>query len=378
MQQSWRKSLPLWALPLGLGVLGAGWWWHGSGMGQGATAAPVRALAVAPFDAVHPKRADVSSSFAADANIEAWESADLFPKVSGYLLAVKADIGDHVRKGQVLAIISLPEVAQDMAEGRAQLEARRAELALQQITQKRQEELYKAHGITDQAMDQSRAQTSVAQAQANLASASLAKAQVMAGYTRIVAPFDGVVTRRLVNQGSFVQAATGGLSSPLFTVQKLATVRVFVAVPAAQAAVLKPGMSASLALGGGPDDKPVTGNIARTAGSLDPATRTMKAEIDLANPTGALLPGNFTRAKIITATHSGVVAVPNGAIGSDAAGSFVMIVSGGKVARRAIKPGISDGTLTEVASGLDGSETVLASAKAAPPVGSAVQAKVVP
>jgi RND family efflux transporter MFP subunit len=361
-------------LPLGLGVLSAAWWWHG----QGATAAPVQAPIATPFDAVHPKRADVSSSFAADANIEAWESADLFPKVSGYLTSVKADIGDHVRKGQLLAVISLPEVAQDMAESRAQLEARRAELALQQITQKRQEELYKARGITDQAMDQARAQTSVAQAQANLASASLAKAQVMAGYTRIIAPFDGVVTRRLVNQGSFVQAATGGLSSPLFTVQSLSTVRVFAAVPAAQAAGLKPGMKASLTLGGGPDDKPVSGTIARTAGSLDAATRTMKAEIDLPNPAGALLPGNFTRAKIVTATHTGVLAVPNGAIGSDPAGSFVMIVSAGKVARRPIKAGISDGTLTEVASGLDGSETVLASAKAAPPAGSSVQTKVLP
>jgi RND family efflux transporter MFP subunit len=368
MQQSWRN----WTIPLGLGCLaiGAGWWWHGSG-----DAAPSpTAAAPAPFDAVHPRRVDISSAFTADASVEPWQSADLYAKVSGYLAHVNADIGDHVRAGQVLAVISLPEIGQDLAENQAQLEARQAELALQQITQKRQEELYRAHGITDQAMDQARAQTSVAQAQAKLAGASLAKTQVLSGYTRIVAPFDGVVTRRLVNQGTFVQAATGGLSSPLFTVQSQATLRVFVAVPAAQASGLRPGMPASLNF----DDKPITGTVARTAQSLDSVSRTMRAEIDLPNRAGALLPGNFTRAKIVTATHPGVLAVPNGAIGSDATGSFVLITSAGKVARRAVKPGISDGMLTEIAQGLAGDETVLASAKAAPPVGTAVQTRIAP
>jgi RND family efflux transporter MFP subunit len=171
-----------------------------------------------------------------------------------------------------------------------------------------------------------------------------------------------------------------GLSSPLFTVQKLSTVRVFAQIPAAQAPSLHSGMAASLTFAdGGADaggDKPLTGTIARTSGSLDPATRTMKAEIDLPNTKGTLLPGNFTRARIITATHTGVLGLPNGAIGTDSAGAFVLTVVGGKVARRPVKTGITDGKLTEVISGLEQSDVVLASAKGAPPAGAAVQTRI--
>ncbi|WP_068092895.1 efflux RND transporter periplasmic adaptor subunit [Novosphingobium rosa] len=352
-------------------LVAAGAWWH-------ADSAPAATAlsAPAPLDAVHPKKGDIAASFEADARIEPWQSADLFPKVSGYVTGVRADIGDHVRAGQVLAVIRLPEMTHELAEDRAQLDARRSELALQQITQKRQEDLYRARGLTDQAMDEVKAHTAIAHAQADLANATLAKAQAIAGYTRIVAPFDGVVTRRLVNDGTFVQAATNGLSSPLFTVQQTRTLRVFVAVPSAQAPLLRRGQSASMALGS--TDKPVTGTIARTAESLDPVTRTMRAEIDVANTDRGLLPGSFTRAKIETARHAGVLGLPNAAIGSDTNGSFVLAAVQGKVVRRPIKTGLTDGTLTEIVEGVGGNDLILANAKAAPPAGTAIQTKVLP
>jgi RND family efflux transporter MFP subunit len=225
-------------------------------------------------------------------------------------------------------------------------------------------------------MDEVKAHTAIAHAQADLANATLAKAQAIAGYTRIVAPFDGVVTRRLVNDGTFVQAATNGLSSPLFTVQQTRTLRVFVAVPSAQAPLLRRGQSASMALGS--TDKPVTGTIARTAESLDPVTRTMRAEIDVANTDRGLLPGSFTRAKIETARHAGVLGLPNAAIGSDTNGSFVLAAVQGKVVRRPIKTGLTDGTLTEIVEGVGGNDLILANAKAAPPAGTAIQTKVLP
>ena len=360
------------SMAAGAGVLIAGGlWWHGANAPAATTAAPAAASAL---DAVHPARADIAASFEADASIEPWQSADLFAKVSGYVADMRVDIGDKVAAGQVLATIRLPEVRHELAEDRANLAARRAELSLQQITQKRQEELYRAKGITDQAMDEAKAHTSIAHAQADLAAATLAKAQAVSAYTRIVAPFAGVVTRRLVNNGTFVQAATNGLSSPLFTVQQVQRLRVMVAVPAAQAASVHKGQSASLATSGG--DEPIKASVTRTAASLDQATRTMMAEIDVTGD--RLLAGSFTRAKIETARHAGVLGLPNGAIGKDDKGSFAMAVANGKVARRAITTGITDGKLTEITGGLGASDVILANAKAAPPVGNAVTVKVAP
>ncbi|NKI98894.1 efflux RND transporter periplasmic adaptor subunit [Novosphingobium sp. SG707] len=358
------------SMAMGAGVLIAGGlWWHG----QSAPAATSAPAAASALDAVHPARADIAASFEADASIEPWQSADLFAKVSGYVADMRVDIGDKVTAGQVLATIRLPEVAHELAEDRATLAARRAELSLQQITQKRQEELYRAKGITDQAMDEAKAHTSIAHAQADLAAATLAKAQAVSAYTRIVAPFAGVVTRRMVNNGAFIQAATNGLSSPLFTVQQVDRLRVMVAVPAAQAAAVRKGQSATLSTG---SDDPVKASVTRTAGSLDQATRTMMAEIDV--PGGRLLAGGFTRARIETARHTGVLGLPNAAIGKDDKGSFAMAVIGGKVARRAITTGITDGKLTEITDGVGAGDVILANAKSAPPVGNAATVKVAP
>ena len=337
----------------------------GSGSGSDAAAA-------APIvQTVRPKRADVVHKVDSNASLEAFESADLYPKVSGYLSAVNVDIGDHVKGGQVLAVISIPELEKELAEAKAQLEAKRADLGLENVTLKRQETLFKAHGITDQAFDEAKSKTAVASAQVDLAAATVDKIKTLLGYTQIVAPFDGVVSRRLVNRGDFVQAATGGRTTPLLTVQQVDTIRVFCDVPEGEIAHLRPGNPAGVKPFG-LDGKSFTGTVTRLALRLDPETRNMRTEVDLPNPEGNLYPGMYAQVSLETIKHANVVTVPATAVGSDTDGKYLSVVQDGHIARRPVKTGLIEGGVAEITDGLAEGVDVVTIAKGAPAAGTAV------
>src|SRR5882762_1237144 len=208
--------------------------------------------------------ATVAQRLQTNATLEAFEEADLFAKVSGYLSDVRVDIGDHVKAGQVLAVINNPEMEQELAEAKAQLESKKsslesadrqlerykANIKLQNALLERREELGTAgHFFSDRALDEVRANAEIAKAdlrvgeanrdqaaaQVDMATATVEKIKTLLAYTQIVAPFDGVVARRLVNRGDLVQAATATRTTPsagsLFTVQRIDTIRVFCDVP---------------------------------------------------------------------------------------------------------------------------------------------------
>ena len=206
------------------------------------------------IEVVQPRRVTVAQRLQTNATLAAFEEADLFAKVTGYLSDVRVDIGDHVKAGQILAVIDIPELEQQLAEDQAQLASKqsaletarrqvdhdRANRTLQNITLKRQEALFVDHWVPAQMVDQRRADTAVAKAnvgvakanrtlaaqQIDLAAATVEKTKALLGY-QIVAPFDGVVARRLVNRGDLVQTPTGTLMRALFTVQRIDTIRVF-------------------------------------------------------------------------------------------------------------------------------------------------------
>jgi multidrug efflux pump subunit AcrA (membrane-fusion protein) len=284
------------------------------------------------------------------ATLEAFETADLYAKDSGYLSEVKADLGDHVKQGQVLAVIDDPELQKQIDSAQAlnaarqeqataaqaaieqtqrnrdvvksQLVGYQAELALSRATLSRQEELFAAKAITNQQVDETRAKMQVAAAQADVAAAKVAAAEAdisaaqanlaVAGsqvavaaaeverlktllqYTRITAPFDGVITRRMVSRGDLVQSGAANRTTPLFACQRLDTIRVFCDVPETSAAAISAGTPASVKIPA-LDGQSVTGAVTRIATSLNAATRTMRAEIDLPNPGEKLRPGMYAQ-----------------------------------------------------------------------------------
>ncbi len=274
---------------------------------------------------IDPPQNDVAGvvKLVAPATVQAFFSTDLYAKDSGYISQIDADIGDHVKKGALLAVIDDPELQQQFVRAQAavqqteaslQVSKRRfvglqADLTLQQATLHRWEQLFAGKAVTSQQLDEQRAKQGVssanlevgradiALAEANLdaAKAEQQRLQALREYTRITAPFDCSITRRLVNPGDLVQSATASRPvAPLFTCQEIDTVRVFADVPEANAAAIRPGWPAEIRLYG-PIGRTVRGSVTRVAGALDATSRTMRVEIDLPNLDGTLMPGMYAQ-----------------------------------------------------------------------------------
>ena len=355
----------------------------------------------AKVDVVRVRRGTVARRLVSNATLEAFEEADLFAKVSGYLKDVRVDIGDHVKQGQVLATVDVPEMEQELAESVAQLESRKrsleaadrqvehnkADLALQEVTFRRQNILNKDRWVSDQALDEIRAKADVAKAdvklaeanrelaasQVDLAAATVEKNKALLAYARIVAPFDGVISVRRVNRGDLVQAPTASRTTPLFRIERIDTMRVFCDVPENEVPFVHVGAQAKLkvfGLGG----EPIAGTVTRFAFRLDPETRNMRTEIDLPNPAERLYPGMYAEVSLELERRDDAFTVPLSAVDSDANGPFVYTVEDGRVMRKSVKVGLRDGSRIEVTDGISEEVAVLANAKAAPSAGTRVQA----
>jgi RND family efflux transporter MFP subunit len=367
---------------------------------------PSNATTAAPeshpsVDVAKPGRETLVHRVQGNATLEAFEDADLFAKVSGYLSDVRVDIGDHVKAGQVLAVIDVPEMKQELAEAKAQLESKKsslesarrqldhhkADVALQTGLAKDREQLGQGRQfISDRTLDQVRANADIAKAdlgvaeanrdlaasQVDLAAATVEKIKVLITYTQIVAPFDGVVVRRQVNRGDLVQAATSTRTTPLFKVQRIDTIRVFCDVPENEALHVRVGDRATVKVFG-LNGEPIVGTITRFAYRLDPETRNMRTEIDLPNADERLYPGMYAEVSLEMNPRRDVLAVPVTAIGSDAQGTFVFTVQDDRLERKAVKVGVRDNGRAEIIEGLSDNAAVVVAAKSAPAAGTVVK-----
>src|SRR5437879_6526092 len=360
-------------------------------------------------EVVRPRRATVAERLQTNASLEAFEEADLFAKVSGYLSDVRVDIGDHVKAGQVLAVIDIPEMEKELAEAKAQLESKqsslesarrqldhhKANITLQEALLRRREELGAAgHFISDRVLDEVRANAEIAKAdlsvaeanralaanQVDVAAATVEKIKTLLAYTQIVAPFDGVVARRLVNRGDLVQAATATRTTPsagsLFTVQRIDTIRVFCDVPENDVPHLRIGDPATVEPSGF-DGKPFIGTVTRFSLRLNPETRNMRTEIDLPNPKERLYPGTYAEVSLEMNRRPDALTVPKAAVGSDGDGDFVYTITDNRITRFAVKTGLTDNGRIEVTAGLSEEIPVAASTKGVPPPTTAVRPQVV-
>jgi RND family efflux transporter MFP subunit len=356
-------------------------------------------------EVVHPKRATMAQRLQTNATLEAFEEADLFAKVSGYLSNVRVDIGDHVKAGQVLAVIDVPEMRQELAEAEAQLESKRsslesarrqldhnkADVALKNALAKDREQLGEGRQfISDRTLDQVHANADIAKAdlgvaeanrelaanQVAVAAATVEKIKALLAYTQIVAPFDGVVARRQVNRGDLVQAATATRTTPsagsLFTLQRIDMIRVFCDVPENDVPRLHVGDPA-IVRPSGFDGKPFFGKITRFSLRLDPETRNMRTEIDLPNPKEQLYPGMYAEVSLEMNRRPDALTVPTAAVGSDGDGNFVNAITDNRITRLAVKTGLIDSGRIEVTAGLSEETLVVASTKGVPPPRTAVQ-----
>jgi RND family efflux transporter MFP subunit len=276
--------------------------------------------------------------------------ATLYGKVSGYLKWIGVDKGDVVKEGQLLAVIDAPEIADQYQQAEADYEIKR-------VTYERYLGVWNDNPdvIAKQVVD-------VAKAAAQSAKYLRDSRKTLLDYTKVDAPFSGIITARFADPGALIQAATGSATqaAPLFTIMDMQTVRIYVNVPQEAAYLARVNTPGTLTIRELPDQH-FEGVISRTTEALDPATRTLLVEIDLPNKERRLQPGMFANATLQLQQHANALAIAPTAIVPlrGGAAKSVFVVEQGRVKSVAIKTGIDDGVWLEILEGLTGDEDVV-------------------
>ena len=388
--RSGRRLLGLGALLVLLSGLAAGVWRHYT-LRLEVTATAEQHRDFVPSVRVAVVRAsEATMSVALPATTNAFQAADIFARASGYVAERDVDIGSRVKAGDLLAVITAPELDHQIAQAEASLaqakasrRQTKANRELARVTWGRDSVLVKQGWATQQQGDTDRLNYTAQQQakQVNDAAIRSQEAQLLVlrqqkAYQQVVAPFDGVVTRRNIDVGSLVQAdATSGTF--MFTLTRSDVMRIRLYVPQDAAIGVKPGVDTVVRVPEIPDHT-FPGKVARIADALDPATRTLMTEIDVPNPDGELSPGVYCTVELKIPRRTPSLIVPAGAIVFDRDGLRVLVVEDGVAHSRKIIEIRDLGTEVEVSDGVkQGDQVVLT-----PPVdledGSRVQVRTTP
>lgn len=229
-----------------------------------------------------------------------------------------------------------------------------------------------ANVIVEQAkLAKAKADTVSAEARCKVSQANLKQAAIMLSYATIKAPYDGIVTRRLLDTGAFVQSATTGKAEPLFTMVRLDRLRIIAEIPEAEAGLVKIGQAATLQLNAA-RGQTLLGKVARFADALDSGTRMMRTEVELEAPPKNLRSGMFGSVTIVLADVPDALMLPAGTLVGGAKPA-VMVVEAGKARRQEVELGVTDGGRVHVIRGLTGKAAVIADGKIALRDGQAVE-----
>lgn len=318
------------------------------------------AQAVPVVSIIRPTAAGASSALTLPGNVQAYNSAAIYARTTGYIRKWFVDIGDPVRAGQVLAILDAPDVDQQVAAAKANLQTARANRALAQSTAARWSNLLGKDAVSKQETDEKLGDLAAKTAIANAADADVRRLGALQGFTRLIAPFSGVVTSRSTQIGALVTAGTTS-STPLFTVADIGRMRVYVRVPQAYSAAFHPGLHATLTVPEYPG-RSFDIELVRSAGAVDPQSGTVLVEFQAANADKALKPGAYAQVKLPLdgAGGGGGVRLPPSALIIGSKGTQVAVVGpDGKALLKTVTIGRDDGDSVEISAGLSAGDRVI-------------------
>jgi RND family efflux transporter MFP subunit len=323
-----------------------------------------------------PKATAKSVDLTLPADIHAYAETALYARINGYLAFWKADIGDRVKKGDLLAVISAPDTDADFKQAEANLDLAKANVNQQQTnydlaaaTYERYKGLIPTGGVTQQQLDQYRSAMEAAKANLIAAKASVKSSgaaadrlQTLTEFEKIIAPFDGVITARNYDAGALISASNIGQGQELFDISEDDWLRVFVNVPQTYSTVIQFDQPVTLALERNYPGHKFTGSVKRSTNLLDMTTRTLRTELDFKNddPMHRIIPGMYGQAIFAIRRNQPVLTVPTSAMLFEADGKQVAVVGGdNKIHFQKITLGNDFGTEIEVLSGLKGDEQVV-------------------
>jgi RND family efflux transporter MFP subunit len=338
-------------------------------------------------------RRDIRNSLTISGEFKPYQEVEVHAKVAGYIRKILVDVGDHVREGQTLAILEVPELSAQLSGADASVRRSREEIRRAKSAVERAQSVHAAaHSafarlkqasearvglVAQQEIDDSQAKDLESEAQVASAEAELAAAQqqlevaqanqqqfkALEGYSKIVAPFAGVITTRFADTGALIQAGTSSntQSMPVVKLAQISRLRLVLPIPESLAPSIHLGDPVKVhvqAL-----NKDIEGKVSRFADALDMQTRTMETEIDFENRSGELLPGMYTETVLTMQSRPSVLTVPLTAVSRNGNAATVNVVlPDSTIATRHVQLGLDDGNVAEVLSGLkEGEKAVIGS-----------------
>jgi RND family efflux transporter MFP subunit len=406
-------SLAALAAVLGLGV------WSSSCSRREVEAGGPKAAEAPTVAVAKVQNSDLSHELVLTAEFKPYQEVDVMAKVAGYVKEINVDVGDRVNANQILATLEVPEMADDLRRADASVKRSEAEVRRADDELKRTESAHdiahlsyqrlrsvaekKPGLIAQQEIDDAQSKDLVAEAQVSAAKSARAVAQeqvqvnnseqarvkTLIDYTRVTAPFAGVITKRFADKGSMIQAGTASQTQamPVVRLSENSLLRLILPVPESVVPTVHIGQQVEVRV---PTlNRSFPGKVARFADKLSVATRTMDTEVDVPNPNLVLIPGMYAEVNLALARRNGVLAIPVTAVDleSDAAqsetgkaarvqGRVMVVTPNNRVETRQIELGLETANRMEVRSGLNEGDLVVISGRAGLQNGQEVRPKV--
>jgi RND family efflux transporter MFP subunit len=314
-------------------------------------------MSVPTVAVVRPERAAVTTSIVLPGNVQAYNDSPIFSRANGYVAKWFVDIGGRVKKDQLLAVLSVPELEHQLDQARHTLAVSEANLALAKQTATRFTELGGTRAVSEQEVDQAVSAQRANEASVNANVAQVRTLEASLDYAYIRAPFDGVITVRNVDVGDLINAGSSTVPrTELFHIVGAEKLRIYVSVPEAYARSTKPGLVTDITFIAVPGT--FRGNLVRTAKAIDPTTRVLNIEIEVDNSKGTLFAGAFAQVRLAVPAAE-TWRVPVSALVFRKQGLELATVADGKIAMKRVTPGRDHGEWIEIAAGVTGDDLVV-------------------
>jgi RND family efflux transporter MFP subunit len=321
-----------------------------------ALAQETQALDVTTVAVVSPTPGQSDLGVPLPAEVQAFVEAPIYARASGYLKRWLVDIGASVKTGQLLAEIDTPEVDQQLAQAKAEVAQNQAALDLAKITAARWTDLLKTASVSEQETAEKKSDLDLKQANLEAAQANLHRLEEMKVFASVTAPFDGTITARKTDVGQLITAGSG---NELFRLAQTNPLRVYVRVPQTMSRAVAPGQTAELILDQLPGKK-FEAKVVRTAGAIDPGSRTLLTELQVDNARGDLLAGSYAQVRFTDSVAAPTLTLPANTLLFRSEGVCIGVVKAdGKVAVRTVKLGRDFGQTVEILEGVSANDRVI-------------------
>lgn len=317
-------------------------------------------MAVPHVSVIHATPIGSDSDMVLPGSLRPYVESPIYARTNGYLKKWYKDMGSRVDKGEILAEIDTPEIDQQLNQARADLVTAQANLSLSSTTATRYQDLIKSDSVSRQDLDNANGDLAARKAMVQSADANVKRLEEMESFKRVYAPFAGVITQRSVDPGTLINAGNGGTATKeMFDLAQIDPMRVYVSVPQSYSPSIHSGLKACLSLTE-LAARTFCGQVVRTANAIDPGTRTLLTEVDVPNPTGALLPGAYAEVHFdvkLTGTH---LSLPINALLFRPEGTLAAVVNGdNRIEFKKLTIGRDLGNAVEVLQGIEPTDRIV-------------------